>query len=115
MSSGVNDSTRVVSTPRVVEELEPPLEGRDEVDAISERNPRMRVERDRRRRQPRLDRGLQHRDMTAMDPVEGADRNCPGLPLDLRRRVGDPHTRTGFSRRRASSTSITRSSSASST
>ena len=67
--------------PRVGEQLETPLEGGDQLDAVAERNPRVRIERDRRRRQPvsrsrpatpRHDRGGPRRTCRSQPPAAAA-------------------------------------------
>ena len=78
---------------------------------MPERDPGMRVERDHRGREARLDHRVDHRDVASMDSVEGSDRDRPRLPNDLRRCMRDPHS----SLARASSGGMIRSSSASST
>ena len=56
MNSGVKGATSVSSDPRLGEQLEPPLERRDQLDAVPEHDARMRVERDHGRLEARVDR-----------------------------------------------------------
>ncbi len=99
---------------RLGEQLEPSLEGRDQVDAVPHRDARMGIERDHRRVEARVDEGSEDGSMTAMDAVERADRDRPRPALELRGCVRDPHG-AAASRGSASSRASTRSSSASST
>ncbi len=112
----MKEATSVAATPGVGEELEPALEGREDVDAVPHRDPGMRVEGDHRRLEPGVDRRSQHRPVPEVDAVERADRDRAGPALELGRCVRDPHApRTAASRGSASSRGTTRSSSASST
>ena len=77
--------------PGVCEQLQPPLERGDQLDVVPERDARVRIERDHRRREARVDRSLDDAPVAAVDAVEGADRDRARLPLELGRRVGDPH------------------------
>ena len=97
------------------EELQAPLERRDQLDAVPERDPRVRLERDHRRVEPRVDGRAQDGEMTAVDAVERADRDRARPTLELDGRVGDPHRAPPPSRGSASSSGSTTVSSASST
>ena len=85
ISSVVNDATSVASTPAAAEQLQPPLERRDQFDVVPERDPRVRVERDHRRCETRVDRRLDDAPMAPMDAVERPDRDRPRLALELGR------------------------------
>ena len=69
--------------PGLVEELEPPLERRQELDLVAERDPRMRIERDHRRLEPGRANRVDDRAMAAMDAVEAADRDGARPRLEL--------------------------------
>ena len=106
MNSGVNATTSVVGDACVGEQLEPSLERRDQVDPVAERDPRVRVERDHGRVEPRVDRRLEHGAVPAVDAVERSDRDGARPALELGRGVRDPH-RPAASLARASSSGIT--------
>src|SRR5919198_2051449 len=97
--------------PGLADQLEAALEGRDQLDAVPEGDPWMRVERDHRRREPGSRRGLEHRQVPAMDTVEAADGDRARRPHHLPGSVRDVHA----NRASASSGGITCRSSASST
>ena len=59
--------------PASLEQLQPALEGRQQLDLVAERDPRMRVERDDRRRSARCPGRLDHAPVAEVDAVEGAD------------------------------------------
>ena len=76
---------------RLVQKLEPPLEGGEQLDVVAERNPRMRFEGDHRRGLPgRLD-SVEHATVPEMNPVEGADRDGTRPLLQLLRLPCDFH------------------------
>ena len=77
--------------PGGADQLQSALERRDQIDVVAECDPRMRVERDHGRGEARVDRGADDALVTSVDPVERPDRDGPRLPLELRRRVRDPH------------------------
>ena len=101
-----------VLDPGLQQQLDPPLERREQLDLLAEHLPRVRVERDGRRRESvaRVERGLEHAPVPAVDAVEGAERDRPRPLLEL---ASDPRHR--HSRASASSGGTIRSSSASST
>ena len=61
--------------PGVREQLQPPFERGDQLDVVAERDPRMRIERDHRRRKPGVDRRLDDAPMASVHSVERADRD----------------------------------------
>ena len=67
----------------VVEQLQAPLERRQQLDTLPEVPARMRVERDHRRPQVRGARGLEHTPVAPVDAVETADRDCPPRGCEL--------------------------------
>ena len=71
--------------PDLGEQLQPPLERRDQLDLVPERDPRVRIERDHGRREPGVDRRLDDAPMPAVDAVERPDRDRPRLALELGR------------------------------
>ncbi len=73
------------------QQLEPPFEGREQDDVVPEHLPRVRVEGHDRRHEPGVQRRADHGAMSDVDAVEGADRDRPRTPLELRRCVRDPH------------------------
>ena len=111
---GRERSDQRVRHARLCEELQAPLEGGDEIDPVAEHDARMRVERDHGRLEPGVDRRPEHRAMSAVDTVERPDRDRSRPPLELGRRMRDPH-RAAASLGSASSSGTTRCSSASST
>ena len=84
-SSRSKSTTSVVLDPGLGEQLEPPLERRQQLDAVAERDPRMRVEGDDRRRRPGGERGVEHPPVPEVDAVEGPERDRPRLRLELAR------------------------------
>src|SRR6185437_677091 len=92
------------------EQLQPPFEWDEQLDAVAERDPRVRVEGDRGRRGPRRTRGVENAPMADVDAVERPERDRPRLRLDLLHAPGDDHSRAS-----ASSAVSSRSGSASST
>src|SRR5581483_2597722 len=78
-----------------LEQLESPLERRQELDAVADHLAGVRVEREHRRAQPGLVERGQHGLMADVDPVERSDRSCAGQPFELRRRADDPHAPSG--------------------
>ena len=69
--------------PASSEELQAPLEGRQQLDPVAERDTRMRVEGDHGRCEPRRDDGVEDGPVTPVHAVEGADRHRARLPLDF--------------------------------
>ena len=65
------------------QELQPPLERGDEIDAVAEHDARMRVERDHGRLEPGVDRRPEHRAVSPVDAVERPDRDRSRPPLEL--------------------------------
>src|SRR6185503_2943396 len=92
------------------EQLQPPFERDEQLDAVAERDPRVRVEGDRGRRRPRRTCGVENAPMADVDAVERPERDRPRLRLDLLHAPGDDHSRAS-----ASSAVSSRSGSASST
>ena len=102
------DDERFVD-PEVCEQLQPALERREQIDAVSEGGSRMRVEGDDRRPEAGVARGLDDPAMAQVHPVEGAQGYGAWRRLELGRGAGDLHSSAN-----ASSGGITRCSSASS-
>ena len=59
------------------EQLEPPLDRAEQVDLVAEHDPRVRMEGDGRRHAARRQHRVEHGAVTAVDAVEGADRDRP--------------------------------------
>ena len=108
-----------VRDPGLGEKLEAPLQRRQQLHAIPEDDPRMRVERDHRGLEARFERRPQDGAVPAVHAVERADRDGARPPVELRGCMRDPHrageSRTVARRGSASSSGITRVSSDSST
>ena len=83
--------------PGLAEQLEPALERRQQLDVVAERDARMRVEGDDRRRRPGGTRGVEHAAMAEVDAVEGPERDRPRLRLELLHAAGDDHRRASAS------------------
>ena len=110
----MNSTTSDVLDAGLGEQLEPPLERREQLDAVAEHEPRVRVERDDRRREPGRDAPPRARG----GGRGGRRRTCRSRPRAAcgrapRRRVRDPHREPRAAR--VASTGTIRSSSASST
>src|SRR3954469_1653169 len=73
------------------DQLDPPLERRQQLDPVSEDLARVWVERDDGRCQARVDRGADHPPVSQVDAVEGAERDRARLPLELPGRARDAH------------------------
>ena len=72
------------------EQLEAPLERRQELDAVAQDDPRMWIEREHRRRQAGGDERVEHVAVPEVDAVERADRDRARPTLELARRVVRP-------------------------
>ena len=97
--------------PGLGEQLEPPLERHQQLDAVAERLARVRVEGDHRRRPSGGERGVEHAPVAEVDAVEGAERDRARLRLELIHLPGDVHSRASASSavsRRSGSASSTR-------
>ena len=71
----MNAATSDVVDAGLLEQLEPALERRQQLDPVAERDPRVRVERDDRRLEPGRAHGVDDGAMPAVDAVEAADRD----------------------------------------
>src|SRR5262249_32728761 len=80
--------------PVLGEQLQPPLERRQELDAVAARDARVGVEGHDRGHETGLDRGGDHALVTAMEAVEGADGDCARGPAELSRGPRDLHGST---------------------
>ncbi len=78
--------------PSLGEQLQPALERRQKLDRLAEERARMRVEREDRRSQSRRRRGLEDARVTAVDAVEGSDRDRAACRLELVWAVHDVHS-----------------------
>ena len=67
------------------------LDRREQLDALPEEAPRVRVERHDRRPEVRRARRLEDTAVPAMDAVEGADRDRPPSGVEIRGPVRDDH------------------------
>ena len=94
----------------LLEELEPAFESREQLHPVSEHEPRVWPEGHDRDASPRGAGGLQHATVTAMDPVEAAERRDTFAGRELLWTVRDLHSRAS-----ASSAGMKRPGSASST
>ncbi len=95
---------------RLIEKLDAALESREQLNSVSEHEPRMWPERDDGDGRARSASGLQHPTMTAMHAVEAADRCDTFVGAEVLGAAGDLHSRAS-----ASSTGMKREGSASST
>src|SRR4051794_1678597 len=84
------DDERVLDA-QLREQLELPLLRRQELDAVAERDARVRVEGEDRRDEPGCEERIDDGDVAAMDTVEGADRHRARQRLERARAVRDVH------------------------
>ena len=73
------DDERLVDS-ELREQLQPALEGHQQLDPVSERGARVRIERDDRRLGPCVEQRLDHAPVPEMDAVEGSERDAPAAP-----------------------------------
>ena len=105
-SSSVEGDTSTSSIPRAASSSSRRSSVVEELDAVAEHRPRVRVERDDGRREPRVDRArVEHPPVPAVDAVEGADRDRPRRALRARGIASDVHGTRPLEPRRPASAS----------
>ena len=77
--------------PDLRQQLQPPLERRQQLDLVAEDGPWVRVERQDRGTQAGVTRRLEHAAVAAVDAVEGADRDRALGRVQLADVADDPH------------------------
>ena len=109
VSASLGPSERFVDR-RCLQELEAPLQRRQQLDAVPEHEPRMRPEGHDRHLPAHVTGCVEHEPVTTVHTVEAADRDGALAVRELLDAVGDDHSRAS-----ASSAGMKRSGSASST
>jgi len=90
------DNEDLVDT-RLLQQLDAALESREQVDPVSQHEPRVWPEGHDRDRSSHRSRRLQHSTVTAVHAIEASDRRDTFAGSELVYAVGDPHSRASAS------------------